>query len=288
MEKDLLYHYTTGGALLGMLRDYNKDSNPNLTMWATHYNFMNDPTEFVTGEKICNRAINKIEKELGIPKESKVRNVIAYKEFESIIRGLNRTMAISVDVPKRISYLVSFSRKFDCLALWNMYAQNGNGISLVFSKEKMIDGHLVLTNCLYETINPNLYNKIKQEYQSCIDELLKNKINYNDIYKFLSTYFTAKTIYIKYGSFIKNRAYKDEKECRLIAGRADKTLFREKNGMIIPYVEQKIPFDCLDSIMVGPTADFERVRESILLFLESKGIKWEEDKIKKSKVPYRN
>lgn len=49
-----LYHYTTGAGLLGMLKDYDAEKNPNLTIWATHYAYMNDPTEFEFGKKyVC-------------------------------------------------------------------------------------------------------------------------------------------------------------------------------------------------------------------------------------------
>ena len=293
MKKELLYHYTTGSALLGMLKDYDKENdNLNLTMWATHYKYMNDPTEFRGGVKWCKQAIIKIEKQLNIPLKKRIGSIINRKNFESY-KNDNES-----------PFVISFSRAKDSLHMWNMYAQNGNGIALRFDKKKLTNwvtnkiGHCNIYDihdCIYSSkaLSQEQIESIKEVYPFYLD------INYdkiglkklgisldqtNDVH----AYATMTLIYILNAYPIKHEAYKEEKECRIIMYPTSEKKFRDKDGLIVPYIEQQIPFDCLDSIMVGPTADFERVRESILLFLESKGIKWEEDKIKKSKVPYRN
>ena len=71
-----LYHYTTGAGLLGMLKDYDAEKNPNLTIWATHYAYMNDPTEFEFGIEICLPLIKEIEEEDGVPEDEKIYPIL--------------------------------------------------------------------------------------------------------------------------------------------------------------------------------------------------------------------
>ena len=55
--------------------------------------------------------------------------------------------------------------------------------------------------------------------------------------------------------------------------------------MIIPYVKQGIPVNFLKEIIIGPTADFDRLKDAITVFLLNRDIKIVE--ITRSEVPYR-
>ena len=136
--KDVIYHYTTGGALLGMLKDYYAKSNLNITMWATHYMYMNDPMEVVLGENICKHAILDIEKNLNIPHNRRIGTIINNKDFGEMQSHLNRlTMSTPQCACETNAFIVSFSEECDSLHMWNMYATNGNGIALVFDRKKI-------------------------------------------------------------------------------------------------------------------------------------------------------
>ena len=63
--KNCLYHYTTCESLFGMLQGYSED-NPNLTMWATHYAFMNDSSEYEFGKRVREEAMRMYEKQNSI------------------------------------------------------------------------------------------------------------------------------------------------------------------------------------------------------------------------------
>ena len=70
-----LYHYTTAAGLLGMLKDYNTE-NPDLTMRATHCNYLNDRSEFFWRIKLCCNAIYEYEKQNPIPEEKRLSKYI--------------------------------------------------------------------------------------------------------------------------------------------------------------------------------------------------------------------
>lgn len=289
-----LYHYTTGAGLLGMLKDYSAD-NPNLTMRATHYMYMNDPQEYIYGEKICKSVITEFENSSNIDNDKKISLILHSPELEEIrMQEMRHFGAKAKKIAINTPYLISFSKKADTLYMWRMYAKNGNGLALQFDEEE-------LKKCDNATLKECLYYEepAKSLIDICIQEIYKKQVEFIDnnpqyfqstnpaFYKLTRAHVIASTVFMEIGAFIKHSAYKEEFESRLIVKSADNILFREKEGILFPFVEKRIPIEYIKSITIGPTADFNRVRESILLLLNSKGIKWTEDKIIKSNVPYR-
>lgn len=290
-----LYHYTTGAGLIGMLKDYDAKENPNLTMWATHYAYMNDPSEYEFGKEVCLPFIKEIEDEENIPREERIYHIIKGKEFDELLKN-NELLTASYpeQVALRCPYITSFSAVKDSLHMWNMYGQNGNGLALCFDNEKIATDSL--TPCWYiGSLNidmSDIKHIIKKRYLIAADTYTfkpscdKHDKEFN-VKKLVRIIVISTYVFANVASYIKNQAYAEEQEWRVIAHGADKVLFRERNGEIVPYVEQAIPFDSLKYIIVGPTRDFERTRNSILLLLGQKNILWSYDKVIKSNVPYR-
>lgn len=283
-----LYHYTTGTGLLGMLKNYSAD-NPNITMWATHYMYMNDPIEYTYGQNICLDIIDLVEEELNIPKIERVKEIVLSKEYNDLIKSAR----FEIDIHKSsCPYIISLSQAYDSLYMWKMYAVNGNGLAIKFDEVELIMNLFNLKKCVYHksesvSLPDSIKQQIKESYMEFAQEMDKAGMNTqnNQIYK---AHYIFTLISVTIGICIKSSAYQPEQEVRITPRKEDKNiLFRERNGIIIPYIEQSIPFSCIESITVGPTADFDRVRESILLFLKSKGINWGLNNIIKSEVPYR-
>lgn len=277
-----LYHYTTGAGLLGMMKNYSKE-NKNLTMWATHYKYMNDPTEYEYGRSICLDIIDDIEKELHIEKGKRIKEVLKKNNFNRlpISKEIENKQKKFIFSP----YLISLSRAEDSLHMWNMYAKNGNGIAIIFNGEKL-NNSCVPKECIYYEKKKH-YNKLKEKINEHYQQHM-NTFQVSGVDPLIANaYGVALLISLLEGVFIKHFAYREEMETRIHVSIAEDVLFRDKEGLIIPYVEQQIPFECVENIIVGPTADFDRVCESIWLLMNSKGIKWKEDKIIKSNVPYR-
>lgn len=277
-----LFHYTTGTGLLGMLKNYTQ-TTPNLTMRASHYMFMNDPKEYIYGESVCLDIIDSIETEMGIEVQNRIKTLVSsddYKEAKHSV--MLKTHNLDINSP----YIISLSMANDSLHMWNMYAANGNGLTLNFSLDRLINVITPYSCIYYNGNNPSAYSDFRQRIIDEYKKLSQENCHFNKferahiIYSIISAYFGPK---------IKDRAYELEHEVRILPHKNDKEiLFRDKNGLIIPYIEESIPFDSMDNITVGPTADFERVRESILILLNSKGIQWDYDRIIKSQVPYRS
>lgn len=295
MDELLLYHYSTGAGLLGMLKDYTKDT-PNIKLWASHYMYMNDPIEYEIGEIICTEIIDKVETELNIPGVCRVINLVNTPDYREALNAYKQTY-----IGQSISpYLISLSKSCDSLHMWDMYASNGNGIAIVFNRLKLLESNVHLKDCIYyQKDDKNVIAKIEHDIRELYQELHQeypltseiiaatNKGDYNLLCPRIHYIYTLICLFI--GIRIKAKAYAIENEVRITPLKHGNTkiLFRDRKGIIIPYIEYPIPFSSIEGIIVGPTADFVRVRESILIFLNSKGIEWDINKIIKSQVPYR-
>ena len=291
-----LYHYTTGAGLLGMLKDYDAEKNPNLTIWATHYAYMNDPTEFEFGIEICLPLIKEIEEEDGVPEDEKIYPILnGTKELPKYwgILEFKHWEYQGVLNP----CMISFSQAKDSLHMWNMYGQNGNGLALCFDMDSMRRSktNYLFDSCVY--IGNDIPNEYKEQIKQKIRGFYKNKCDLfrkmrsspemNEKYKIGLTFMVAPFIYAGVASYLKHEAYKDEQEFRMLVNERANFRFRERNGEIIPYREETIPFEALQYIFIGPTRDFKRTRNSILLPLGQNGRSWSPDKIIQSNVPYR-
>lgn len=296
-----IYHYTNGAGLLGMLNNYSKE-NPYLTMWATHYMYLNDPTEYEIGKKICIDLIDEVESELGISDEYKLKKFIQSPEYQNELNRYLRTSEGQALCP----YIISFSRSRDSLHMWDMYASNGNGLALAFDELKFCEelknaapvNQTNLKDCIYYYKDiPDILTPLRESIKGLYSELdkdmplveaisLAQSGNYQGLYS--RWHYINMLICGFQGIRIKDKAYKLEEEVRISLNKLyQKILFRDRKGLIVPYKEFPISFSCIENIIVGPTSDFNRVKESVLILLSSKGIEWDDDRILKSEVPYR-
>lgn len=303
-----LYHYTTTASLLGMLKDCSREK-PNLTMWATHCNYLNDSSEFRFGRNICNKVIGEYEEEYDIPKGQRLG---AYLHDPLIDDFYEQDFAYNDKINYGYPYLLSLSRAKDSLPMWGMYARQGNGVALVFDEDKICaqyQGH----DCLYCSENETilLKERLKDKYRKLNHTQQSARVDFTIDMVRLSAIMQLHEIYREIGSYIKDKAYEFEKEFRIVATSPqvvtyefggenhvthpesmtedsnNKVLCREREGMIIPYVEQKISAECMKGIIVGPTADFGRMKNALFLLLKNKGIDISKIDIIQSKVPYR-
>lgn len=232
---ELLYHYATGAGLLGMLKDYTKDE-PNIKLWASHYMYMNDPQEYEMGKRICTDIINKVEIDLGISDEYRIKKIVESPFYCSLIGDYFRTSQGQLISP----YLISLSSAFDSLHMWDMYASNGNGLALGFNRVKLLENNVHLKDCIYykeddERIESQLKDEIRDIYNelnkenpltSSIQESMKNG-EYVPLY--LRIHYIYTLICLLIGIRIKSEAYDLEKEVRITPRAKDvaKILFRD-------------------------------------------------------------
>ena len=61
---------------------------------------------------------------------------------------------------------------------------------------------------------------------------------------------------------------------------------RVQNGLMIPYVEIRLPIECLSSVIIGPSINQKLQREGLRILLAGTHLKDED--IVLSDIPYRN
>lgn len=290
---NLIYHYTTVDALIGMTSNMS-NANRNLTMWATDILCMNDPQERKVGVNLMDSFIKEIEEELEIPINCRISVLKSNQQYYSSL--LNK-------IPKELSfsdynaYITSFSKYGDSLPMWSMYAKNGNGISLGFDREALGKEHSINISYMGEVFYDNLPDKeiktllksfytyaysILKSYSSLLEKVFNNN-NIDEIISIDSYELYSLII----ASFIKHHSYEYEGEIRFFCLNNQPMKFRSSNGFIVPYIDYKLPIDYLKKIIVGPTLDYERIIKPLISLFRSRGIDITKIEIEKSNIPYR-
>ena len=276
--KNVLYHYTTCESLFGMLQGYSED-NPNFTMWATHFAFMNDSSEYDFGKRVCEEAMEKYEKQNGITEEKSF--------FRYLPSGATKKWT------ENEPYIISFSENDSSAAMWSMYADGGKGVAIILERESPMLRKI-------EDETPSYRKPSKCRYYEKSKDLIGD--NYIPLlYKIFeirandpNSQITVHPIdaYMRMPPTIKHKAFEYEKEHRFVLMNQElkyEVKHRTRNGVIVPYIEEKIPSSRVKGIIVGPTADFEQVKLSLQMFFKSKGGDLTRlcDKIYQSDIPFR-
>lgn len=307
-----LYHYTTASTLLGILSECSAE-NPYITIWATHASYLNDPTEYKLGKIVCQNTIREFEEELKIPEDERLSKRFFNKTIQKSIELSDFLSSATTIMEGGIPYIISLSRSRDSLPMWNTYTQKGNSIAIGFDeqllceesarfgeeKDSMLRKIYEIRECIYNTSGSDfifIRNRYKEEF---IETLNKYKIQKNatsgdeikDTLNRARVYAFMERFYKEIASYIKNKAYEYEKEVRCLVKDKGKIFFRESNGLIIPYVKVKISLKCIKEIIIGPTMEVERTRDSLAMLLYNKGmidiLSDPERIIKTSTAPYR-
>ena len=254
----ILYHYTDINALTYIL---DRDS---VKLRATNCLFLNDGREIQEGIDLLKETVNK------------QFSRYSFRDY----------------------FLTSFSGNKDNLSMWNMYAANGKGCAIGFKAEYL----LLNNNSLYDFWVPCVYNRNDAK------ELLASKLypinqfqvkvrfppsRSNDSSNIAITTeekeMLKENVYIETCLSCKNDAFHEENEYRCVIQNKDPKdiCFREKNGIVVPYVEVKIPKEAIAEIIIGPTNKSELTSYSVLNMLKTKEYDWENINIFTSMIPYR-
>ena len=308
--RKLLYHYTSSEAFVSMISHAKTNSidELKLTFWASNVYYMNDTKEMTI---ICDKlkeVLPKIEKELGIDK-----NVFSQKDSLCYFvngKALNKEEILTEFFFKCVCkevYVISFSDQRDKLPMWSLYGCKGNGVCLVFDKEKLdsaLDDRHKTKEVYYSLMEGPAYKYLKEKYK----DSYYAEGDDNSTKKF---YFWFNVMLDLLGR-VKDPAYNYEKEFRIIdhviheadirevAKRLDidnaerepknpnisDAMVRVTNGLMVPYKEISLPIECLDSIIIGPSVNAKLQQEALRILL--KGTHLNENKIFCSSVPYRN
>jgi hypothetical protein len=248
----MVYHYTTLQALEGIIKE------DNIHLWATRFNKLNDPLEFIWAQQ----------------------NVVP--AMRSMAQKFRRTL----DHDYRIfSYIISFCKMPDILTMWRLYGNNGLGVILGFDDKVIERTAQTWDDKLYEngTLSdpqakryPDYFMSVAYARKDNIQETIRNVWR-----EYLGNQMNPDTnneIFDICG-FIKHENYAVEQEKRYIRPfyetfrmsreTVDTTTweedtrnvqFRYRGEDIIPYCDVLFPKNALVEITVGYQKNFEEIR----------------------------
>ena len=161
-----------------------------------------------------------------------------------------------------IPFAISFTEDEENIPMWNMYANNGKGVCLIFIFDKIkkyfdemicTDKRRILfSRCKYQKMDMSENQKplcSSYEYPN-IEELRKLMME---------------------AAFIKPLCFRHENEWRLTVWQdwmpngKQKMLFKERRDELCPYIEIPIPVNCLEKIVLKPNANIQMIEAVKLL-----------------------
>ena len=300
----IIYHYTSGASLIGLISKGE--------FWATDINFLNDDAEHVSGYQAAVEFVQKI-------MQNKFEKYS--RELQGFYVELLAT--ISENTLGRDTYVVSFAKEKDSVAHWFSYCEKNQGYCIGFDEKEFFEDsqRLNLSKHFSSGFSDVVYADIKEvetrlDPHLGVDAVIKvfkaNEEHFaamdrNDggskILKdvcFQDTQFkTTEEIYnslISLASSYKVDSFKHEVERRLILSakigsfheeyKKDKTgvRFRERNGIIFPFIPVPFSAKSIKEIIVGPSGDFKLRKQGLGMLLAEYGVNCE---ITKSKTPLR-
>jgi len=272
---NVLYHYTTGEGLAGILRTR--------TMWATHIGYLNDATEFQHGLRLVQAEVGRLKQ------QGKADSALIY-EWAASLR-----MALNVLV-----YVAAFSTDPESLPQWRAYARPfGFALGLDMSHVLAVAGdpkdNVLIYPCVYEQAEQDQH--LSYGIQYLLAEFQKRthgKPGSPALMREFTAHFMAFVLAL--AASFKHPAFKEEREWRLVARflqPAKPTLVRRarrRGRLFVPYLELPLatgpdPFHVF-RIVVGPTPDYDLARQGLEALLEE--TKTEVVEIVDSRVPFRD
>ena len=263
-----------------MLSEYDKETNPNLTMWATNVLFMNDASEYQFGQRVC-------------------KDLVMYYEAEEHIEdgfgyAYNDLDKFTKQDEQSYPCVVSLSTQPDNAAMWSMYSNSGKGMAIIFNQENLsrIENVFLEESWYCQTAddllsNARIRSRIAHIYKHSLEMPHSGGVPNNVDPKSFYDIIHALSFQLEVSTKIKHASFKYEAEKRLIKLGVDTPLFRVKKGVIVPYKKILIPISAVKGFIIGPTANFEYMHKSLNLYLSSKGLNNLINKVTRSTVPYR-
>jgi hypothetical protein len=282
----ILFHYTTASALNSIFASRE--------LWATHFRYLNDPSEFLHGEEIFFR---------------EAKTLLLQSSADSLPRMFLQRFVD--DFPKmRLSeamniYVTSFSENSDQLSQWRGYGDDGAGYSIGFKRLPRPTGSkrdaplgINLYRCSYDAASfqgraSDLLKEVAAGFEKYVQRQAKREETARAFFAMaMSIGFrrvATEILRLKHGS------YAEEKEWRLIvlaAPSRDLKYVRFRNGSrgMIPYLpiglftknDKKIG---IDRVLVGPGENQGRATFAAKMLLSSLG--YPDDLVIASETPYR-
>lgn len=242
-----LFHYTDVNGLLGIF-----DKNQ---LWATHTLYLNDATERSYTYKLV--------EEIYCSLIGQTKTNDKYRDFLHRISYNTMRPKPNPDV-----YVVCFCEDDDLLSQWRGYGNNGAGYAIGIDAKRLVhlEDTFVIRKVVYSLKDQKkILNEILQVVRDSLKKLT-DFLDNDDAEPLIENHAKIFENEVeKYASFFKHKAFKAEKEWRLIYSpkedaHSNQIKFRSGRFGITPYKEidmpdnEKLP---IVSVRVGPTAQPE-------------------------------
>ena len=284
-KNERMYHYTTMDTFFKIMENVKEDF---FTFRAGSVYTMNDRQEMKRGYECIKKYLPIVEDKLNVKKKEKLFDMVEDHEQNDIIKDHFGEWLINDDIS---NFVVSFSSTPDILPMWALYGDNGNGVCLEFSpyiirdyyKTKNIDKSLSIEVCVYsdEEIKKLLLFELEVIYKQFLNiKSNKERLNPKTKAKYLATMCGLA------GAFVKHPGFEYEKEMRMNVFRSKEEwkFIETRHHHHSVFVEVPIPINSLTKVIVGPAANIEDVKNSMVMIMRSKGLRLEPIH---SEIPYR-
>jgi len=266
-----LYHYTNQTGFMGIIHSQE--------IWATHTQYLNDQREFLHAISL----VRDIVKE----HQASCTNDAEHNVLEDMRDGIDGNESINICVS-------SFSSVPDSLSQWRAYSGGGSGFSMGFAGsflKEVADAHdFYLAPCIYDR------RQQMALLNALVDDALTKNINLKETGEY-DDYPAGGVLPANlnvYAPIIKDEAFKEEEEWRLISRplscRNNRFSFREGPSMLIPYYKMPMRNSggefLVHDIIVGPCSYQHQALSAAKSFLVSNGFR--HLSVRKTSVPLRS
>jgi hypothetical protein len=275
--EDVLYHYTDARGLIGIINDG--------CLWATAAAYLNDRREIVHGLDVIRETLE------GLTNPEPIR--LIREVYKATINALSTLSALDF-------YVCALSRSADVKSQWVDYAARGYGYAVGMDRLGMVD--LEPTPIPFPVIYDNevqrnltrslmvgLSDRIKKRLISGADEFISDDERErlaSDIGSALAAYAHVLIPGLKHQGFAEEKEFRWILPFGVSALTPEKTYFRDRSGVIVPYVKMNgangkgLP---IREIVVGPMLDFEKASNSVKMMLKANG--YEDVRVWQSAIP---
>jgi hypothetical protein len=300
MTGKLLYHYTNGHGLLGILRSR--------CLWCTHISYLNDSQEYKHGESIYGEMLTVLAEDSGATDTA--------REFAKVaLMHLARHGPTNDPMrhPTR-HFVASLSALDDDLSQWRAYTGSGSlpRFAIGFKVDELRKLHAAegMRLCEVKYDGEHAKQDMRKKFLLAVDDLSFKWLRPHGTYdKPIAIhppefYGLSHKIVEEHSPTLKHPKFKDEAEWRLITDSEPSYIhlhqsrvlnFRPGRSFLIPYTE--VPLDALTrpiaEIVVGPTPHREEAKLAVQRLLGFKGSEVHSDelyeqRVRNSEVPYRD
>jgi hypothetical protein len=249
-----LHHYTGQAGMLGIVE--------NAELWGTKIQYMNDATEFGLALRLARQLLENM---VNSSESSAERSACA-----RLLQSLQGLEDINI-------FAVCFCEDGDLLSQWKGYAGGGEGYSIGFDVDALMQiadrSGFVLGPCIYDV---GVQRRIIDEAVAhCVqgDLALPSQRRWG-------FHGPLADVLFRCGVFFKDMSFEDEKEWRLVSSTIlydnEHIRFRQGNSMITPYYKLPIRHEeglPIRYVVVGPCPHMELAKSAVTSLLMRHGLR---------------